>query len=138
MLRAKHVYDQKGGTSKLTAVFGFGEDTAPKDRSEVNARMNINSNGSTPALLINYLNNHEDVEFVSRSAPEEGYQKFVDGQYVQIRLRRHCRGLGVTIRADAKGKMEPLQMLDLRAIDEYIRTGKSPPKENPTTGGPAP
>jgi len=127
--KIKHTYDSGENISHLTADFNFGKDTAKVDHNSVYCRMNIDMSNSAPAWLIEYLEKHEGAKPRDRGIGEV-CDKFVGmGPNIEIELKRHWFGLGFTIEAASRQYMGPEQMLDLKAIDKYVRTGEEPKDE---------
>lgn len=128
MFKFRYSYqkDQHNGSSdessKLVAVFSFDDETAPKDRENVRLRLNLDG------LLGHYLN---EVEKIRISSDGQYYKltfnesKCCQNYPGEIRFRRHCRGLGITVTIKAQGKLdETNKRLDLEALNHFIKTGE--------------
>jgi hypothetical protein len=105
-------------SSKLVAVFSFDDETAPKDRDNVKSRLNLNG------ILGTYLG---EAEKIHKNFNGEYYTLIFEGNHIQsdsekIGIRRHCRGLGLTLTIKKSGKFE--RKIDLEAMDHFIKTGE--------------
>jgi len=128
-------------TSRLTAQFTFDTEVVPEDKKEVRKRMEFGRT-SLPQLfgeiglvkaaerglswnLSDYLYSVEGLEW---NHLMRMYEKDCTPQKF-VKVRRHWRGLGLTVSVEQYGEHSIDELLNLKSLDHYVRTGEYPKPE---------
>lgn len=117
----------------LRAKFRFKNDVAPKDRAEIQARLDCNY----LEQLHKYM---KEIECFSTPLNESSYScylvlnKFITvGNNLEVILKRPFFGINLDLNAEFKGKIDSKDIIDLQALNNFILTGKNPKREAVST-----
>ena len=124
--KAKYEFDSEGNPRKLTANFDFRKDVAKRDYSEVAGRILINGDVTelenlTP--LAEYLKNFEELRTKGPFSPKYTFSRGAQSVHIQLSIFSRLK---FKLTAKDYSGLPLEQIINLNALDEFIRTGQTP------------
>ncbi|MEK6859390.1 MAG: hypothetical protein AABX54_01115 [Nanoarchaeota archaeon] len=116
-------------TTVLTATFLFGQEITPLERKEVKERCRTSHRSVNKTLLNNYLFEKEGAcfEYADRLFGRAYYTRKSTFTITPLPFR-----LGFKLRQEVSGHLPLEEMINLSALDRFVRTGENPNQEQKT------